>query len=164
MASRDRAGTACASLRQTWRHSTRRQIGRPSEYARAADRAEQRSFIYSSSPQARWLVSLSLGVFLHELATILAGVADGHERNRMRYIVGHDGTMNRLIGALRLQSPMRWPPFGAEVTIESWRSHRRLFGRVLLGGEIAIGPMPLSALIARLRALVPADIVEACNS
>jgi len=102
-------------------------------------------------------------VLIGELATILAGVAEGTERHRLRYIVGHDGTMNRLIGALRLQSPMRWPPFGAEVVIETWRSERRLFGRVLLGGEVAIGPIPLTALIARLRSLVPADMFAECN-
>ena len=108
-------------------------------------------------------MALSLGVFIGELTTILSGVADGTERHRLRYIVGHDGTMNRLIGALRLQSPMRWPPFGAEVAIETWRSERQLFGRVLLGGEVVIAPIPLSALIARLRSLVPADVVAECN-
>ena len=65
------------------------------------------------------LISCS-GVFLQELSRNFQLFKSGRETYKLRFFVGHDGTMVRLASALGFGkiSPLRWPALGSEINME----------------------------------------------
>ncbi len=60
------------------------------------------------------------GVFLQELSRNFQLFKSGKEKFKLRFFVGHDGTMVRLASALGFGkiSPLRWPALGSEINME----------------------------------------------
>ena len=96
------------------------------------------------------------------------GFQAGAETFRMRFYVGHDGTMIRLISALGLgeTQQLRWPSLGSELVMEVWESAGARFVRVLHEGTEmpALRWVGLDDFIALVRSQVPANVFAECNS
>ena len=62
-------------------------------------------------------------MFLQELAQNFRLFRDGGERFKLRFFVGHDGTMVRVASALGFGklAPLRWPALGSEIVMEVGR-------------------------------------------
>lgn len=142
------------------------------------------NYIWNKSPRADEYVRYSTAVLAKEISlTLRKAVSSGaNNREKVRFIVGHDGTMVRLLKTLAQSGNIRWPALGSEVVFEVWKdSNGEHRVRVLSYGETlhskaseltgrddgAAGPVnwtPLSAVVKYLEARVPGDLVEKCNS
>ena len=89
----------------------------PAANANAHDVA---SYIWNAAENATAYNRLTIGVFLQELAQNFRLFRDGGERFRLRFYVGHDGTMVRVASALGFGklAPLRWPALGSEIVME----------------------------------------------
>lgn len=94
----------------------------------------------------------------------------GDETYKLRFYVGHDGSMIRLISALGLgeTAPLRWPALGSELVMEVWdsKSQGGGFVRVLHDGtEVpALKWVSLDSFIELVLSQVPTDVFAECNS
>jgi hypothetical protein len=72
------------------------------------------------------LIILGLGVFFSELVRNFKSFRLGDERYKLRFYIGHDGTMIRLASGLGLgkSTPLRWPAMGSEIVMEVRRAFR----------------------------------------
>lgn len=64
------------------------------------------------------LTGLIIGVMFQELAQNFLSLKDGQETFKMRFYVGHDGSMIRLASGLGIRGPLRWPALGSEFVFE----------------------------------------------
>ena len=78
------------------------------------------SYIWNAAENATAYNQLTIGVFLQELAQNFRLFRDGGERFKLRFFVGHDGTMVRVASALGFGklAPLRWPALGSEIVME----------------------------------------------
>ncbi len=83
------------------------------------------------------LEEIGSGVFLQELMQNFELFRSGKETFKMRFFVGHDGTMIRVASALGLGilAPLRWPALGSEIVMEV-RSSRRMPQPIILTSVI----------------------------
>lgn len=83
------------------------------------------NYIWNKSPRADEYVKYSIAVLVKELALAFKSVLHGRQgQEKTRFIVGHDGTMIRLLKTLAQSGTIRWPALGSEVVFEVWRSRK----------------------------------------
>jgi hypothetical protein len=78
------------------------------------------SYIWNVADKAADYVKLTFGVFFSELAQNFKAFLSGSESYKLRFYVGHDGTMIRLAAGLGIgkASTLRWPGLGSEIVME----------------------------------------------
>ena len=100
------------------------------------------------SPARRWVPctntqpSACLGVFFSELLHNFERLRSGEETYRLRFYVGHDGTLIRLAAGLGLGhasngGALRWPAMGSEIIMEV-SEHRGLVTLCDLSGRSGV--------------------------
>ncbi|KAI0698791.1 phosphoglycerate mutase-like protein [Earliella scabrosa] len=127
------------------------------------------NYIWNTAENATTYTQLTFGVFMLELAQNFKLFRDGDEPYKLRFFVGHDGTMIRLASLLGLgrEVPLRWPALGSEIVMEVWQTPRNAhFVRVIHEGTRVHGLewIPLDRFIDSLDAQVPENIFEQCMS
>ncbi|TFK81329.1 phosphoglycerate mutase-like protein [Polyporus arcularius HHB13444] len=124
-------------------------------------------YIWNAAENATAYSQLTFGVFMQELAQNFKLFRSGGDPYKLRFYVGHDGSMIRLASLLGLGkvAPLRWPALGSEIVMEVWQSKKEKFVRVIHEGTPVVGFewIPLDAFISSLESQVPADIFELCN-
>ena len=111
---------------------------------------------------------------MQELATNFKLFRSGGERYKLRFYVGHDGSMVRLAALLGFgkNGPLRWPALGSEIVMEVWRAKGSVsdgpqeFVRVMHEGTPVTGLewMPLDGFISLVEAQVPDNLFAQCMS
>ena len=105
---------------------------------------------------------------MQELAQNFRLFQSGGEQYKLRFYVGHDGSMIRLVSALGLGATqqLRWPSLGSELVMEVWRAQGADFVRVIHDGVVftALAWVPLDQFIALVNSQVPADVFAECNA
>jgi hypothetical protein len=130
----------------------------------------------------------SLGIFFSELAQNFKLFKSSDESFKLRFYIGHDGSMIRLATGLGLghHAPLRWPALGSEIVMEVrrsapparypssptrnfarkvWRTREgKDYVRVLHEGAPvpSLAWVPLDRFIDSLEAQVPENVYEAC--
>ncbi|KAH0835629.1 phosphoglycerate mutase-like protein [Lanmaoa asiatica] len=129
------------------------------------------NYIWNSAQNASTYLSLTFGVFFAELLHNFERFRLGEETHKLRFYVGHDGSMIRLAAGLGLGNAqnggaLRWPAMGSEIVMEVWRStSNERFVRVMHEGT----PVPslqwvqLEEFIDLLDGIIPEDIYGACT-
>lgn len=133
-------------------------------------------YIWNSGAGADNHVKYGFGVFMQELSRNLHSFKTGGEKYKLKYYVGHDGTMVRLYKSLGLAGQFKWPAMGSEVVFEVYQQGDEHYVRVLKDGK----PMqtvvqdlvsdqhgnivwtPLGKVIAYLNSRHPADLYSKC--
>ncbi|KAI0758759.1 phosphoglycerate mutase-like protein [Fomes fomentarius] len=127
------------------------------------------NYIWNTAVNATAYTQLTFGVFMQELAMNFKLFRSGGELYKLRFFVGHDGTMIRLASLLGLGkiAPLRWPALGSEIIMEVWETQRNEhFVRVIHEGTPVreFEWVPLDTFISSLEAQVPEKIFEQCMS
>ena len=65
-----------------------------------------------------FIMNIRAGVMFQELAQNFISFKAGGETFKLRFYVGHDGSMVRLASGLGIQGPLRWPALGSEFVFE----------------------------------------------
>ncbi|THH16964.1 hypothetical protein EW146_g3768 [Bondarzewia mesenterica] len=125
------------------------------------------NYIWNTAENSTTYNQLTFGVMFSELAQNLISFRSGSESHKLRFYVGHDGSMIRLASGLGLgkSAPLRWPALGSEIVMEVWKAPKeQLFVRVLHEGTPvqALQWTPLDKFIGLLRAQVPENLFERC--
>ncbi len=81
-------------------------------------------YIWNSGTGADNYVKYGFGVFIQELSRNLQRFKSGEDSYKLKYYVGHDGTMVRLYKSLGLAGAFQWPAMGSEVVLEVYRQGR----------------------------------------
>lgn len=92
-------------------------------------------YIWNSGSGADNYVKYGFGVFMQELSTNLQRFKSGEDKYKLKYYVGHDGTMVRLYKSLGLAGQFKWPAMGSEVVIEVYKQKNEQYVRVLKDGK-----------------------------
>ncbi|RPD63478.1 phosphoglycerate mutase-like protein [Lentinus tigrinus ALCF2SS1-6] len=126
------------------------------------------NYIWNAADNATAYNQLTFGVFIQELAQNFKLFRSGGDPYKLRFYVGHDGSMIRLAALLGLGkvSPLRWPAMGSEIVMEVWQTKQdEKFVRVIHEGTPVSGLewIPLDTFISSLESQVPAHIFELCN-
>jgi len=126
------------------------------------------NYIWNAADKATDYVKLTFGVFFSELAQNFKAFLSGSESYKLRFYVGHDGTMIRLAAGLGIgkTSTLRWPGLGSEIVMEVWRTHdNRDFVRVMHEGKPIelLQWVPLNDFIGLLEGQVPKDLLQMCT-
>ncbi|TFY78410.1 hypothetical protein EWM64_g5599 [Hericium alpestre] len=121
------------------------------------------NYIWNTAENATAYNQLTFGVMFGELAQNMVDFAAGRESHKLRFYVGHDGSMIRLASGLGLgkAAPLRWPAMGSEVVMEVWKTPQEsFFVRVLHEGSLvdALRWVPLDRFTALLQSQVPDNI------
>ncbi|SNX85424.1 related to acid phosphatase [Melanopsichium pennsylvanicum] len=133
-------------------------------------------YIWNSGSGADNYVKYGFGVFIQELSRNLHRFVTGEDKYKLKYYVGHDGTMVRLYKSLGLTGQFKWPAMGSEVVFEVYQQNAQHFVRILKDGKTMqtvikdlasddqgnISWTPLSKLIKYLNSRVPNDIYSKC--
>ncbi|KAN0078177.1 Histidine phosphatase superfamily [Tylopilus felleus] len=129
------------------------------------------NYIWNSAQNATTYTSLTFGVFFTELVHHFERVRSGDETHKLRFYVGHDGSMIRLAAGLGLGDALnggtlRWPAMGSEIVMEVWQdTNGGQFVRVWHEGT----PVPtlrwvqLGDFIDLLEGVIPEDVYKACT-
>ncbi|KAI0673249.1 phosphoglycerate mutase-like protein [Trametes maxima] len=126
------------------------------------------SYIWNAAENATAYSQLTFGVFMLELAQNFKKLRSGGEAYKLRFYVGHDGTMIRLASLLGLgkSAPLRWPALGSEILIEVWEvPGEERFVRLIHEGTPVPGFewVPLNTFIQQLDTQVPSNIFARCT-
>ncbi|KAI0772316.1 phosphoglycerate mutase-like protein [Trametes elegans] len=127
------------------------------------------NYIWNAAENATAYSQLDFGVFMLELAQNFKLFRSGDESHKLRFYVGHDGTLIRLAALLGLGkvAPLRWPAMGSEIVMEVWENlGQGHFVRVMHEGMPVQGMewIPLDTFIQSLESQVPTDLVAQCGS
>ncbi|KAL0960733.1 hypothetical protein HGRIS_005757 [Hohenbuehelia grisea] len=78
------------------------------------------NYIWNAAQNSSTYVRLTFGVFFQEILQNMQSFAAGHEPHKLRFYVGHDGTMIRLASGLGFgrNGSLRWPALGSEIVME----------------------------------------------
>ncbi len=100
---------------------------------------------------------------------------NGQDHRKLKYYIGHDGTMVRLYKTLALDGAFKWPALGSEIVFEVYKTTQGMYVRVLKDAkpikttakDIAdsqgyISWTPIEKLAAYLDARVPSDLYAKC--
>ncbi|KAG6372592.1 phosphoglycerate mutase-like protein [Boletus reticuloceps] len=129
------------------------------------------NYVWNSAQNASVYTSLTFGVFFTELLHNFERFRSGKETHKLRFYVGHDGSMIRLAAGLGLGhasngGTLRWPAMGSEIVMEVWLdTSGGRFVRVLHEGT----PVPslqwvqMGEFIDLLDGVIPEDIYRACT-
>ncbi|OBZ74558.1 ER membrane protein complex subunit 1 [Grifola frondosa] len=124
------------------------------------------NYIWNAAVNATTYTQLTFGVFFQELAQNFKLFRAGSESYKMRFYVGHDGSMIRLASLLGLGNiaPLRWPALGSEIIMEVWQAahDKTNFVRVIHEGTpvSSLEWIPLDEFITALEAQIPQNIFE----
>ncbi|KAA1477624.1 phosphoglycerate mutase-like protein [Dentipellis sp. KUC8613] len=126
------------------------------------------NYIWNTAQNSTTYNQLTFGVMFSELAKNFVSFRAGKESHKLRFYVGHDGSMVRLASGLGVGkvSPLRWPALGSEFVMEVWRTtHGEMFVRVLHEGTPveSLQWTTLDSFIDLLQAQVPDNIFERCT-
>ncbi|KAI0633152.1 phosphoglycerate mutase-like protein [Trametes polyzona] len=126
------------------------------------------NYIWNAAENATAYSQLDFGVFMLELAQNFKLFRSGEDPYKLRFYVGHDGTMIRLAALLGLGKlgPLRWPALGSEIILEVWETEKEgHFVRIIHEGTPVQGLdwQPLDAFIHALEEQIPADIFARCT-
>ncbi|KAF8552843.1 phosphoglycerate mutase-like protein [Imleria badia] len=129
------------------------------------------NYIWNSAQNASTYTSLTFGVFFTELLHNFERFRAGEETHKLKFYVGHDGSMIRLAAGLGLGrasngGTLRWPAMGSEIIMEVWRgTGGGRFVRVLHEGTPApsLRWVQLGEFIDLLGGVIPEDIYSACT-
>ncbi|KAF9223286.1 phosphoglycerate mutase-like protein [Gyrodon lividus] len=129
------------------------------------------NYIWNAAQNASTYTSLTFGVFFIELSQNFKRFQSGRETHKLRFYVGHDGTMIRLAAALGLGNVenggrLRWPAMGSEIIMEVWHDKRDgEFVRVIHEGTPvpSLEWIPLGDFTDFLDGVIPEDIYKACT-
>ncbi|KAH9911777.1 phosphoglycerate mutase-like protein [Epithele typhae] len=125
------------------------------------------NYIWNTAENSTTYSQLNFGVFMLELAHNLKLFQAGEETFKLRFYVGHDGSMIRLAALLGLgkNGALRWPALGSEIVLEVWETiDKNMFVRVMHEGT----PVPnlewtaLHDFIKSIEAQIPDNIFQAC--
>ncbi|KAI0659475.1 phosphoglycerate mutase-like protein [Cubamyces menziesii] len=126
------------------------------------------NYIWNAAQNATTYSQLDFGVFMLELAQNFQGFRSGDEPYKLRFYVGHDGTLIRLASLLGLGkiAPLRWPALGSELIMEASGRWKKRFVRVIHEGTPvkSMEWIPLDGFITSLEAQVPSDIAARCSA
>ncbi|KAH7888873.1 phosphoglycerate mutase-like protein [Phlebopus sp. FC_14] len=128
------------------------------------------NYIWNAAQNASTYTSLTFGVFFTELSRNLHRVKRGKHTHKLKFYVGHDGSMIRLAAGLRIglgggEGTLRWPAMGSEIIIEVWRDRKQAeYVRVIHEGmPVAdLEWVPFQAFMDLLEAQIPENIYKAC--
>ncbi|KAI8996247.1 phosphoglycerate mutase-like protein [Trametes punicea] len=125
------------------------------------------NYIWNAAQNATEYTQLTFGVFMLELAQNFELFRSSRDPYKLRFYVGHDGTMIRLASLLGLGeiSPLRWPALGSELIMEVWEAAGKHFVRVIHEGTVvpSLDWISLDSFINKLQDQVPANIAIQCN-
>ncbi|KAI0683289.1 phosphoglycerate mutase-like protein [Cytidiella melzeri] len=128
------------------------------------------NYIWNTAVNSTVYNQLTFGVFLQELSQNFELFKSGKEPFKLRFFVGHDGTMVRLASALGFGKvkPLRWPALGSEINMEVWKvdgEQEQYFVRVVHEGTVVptFEWMPLDDFIALVNAQIIPDLFAQCN-
>lgn len=133
-------------------------------------------YIWNSGPGADDYVKYGFGVFVEELSRNFKNFVSGQDKYKLKYYVGHDGTMVRLYKSLGLAGQFQWPAMGSEVVIETYELKGQYFVRILKDGKTmkTVIPdlasdaqgnadwIPLDKFTKYLDSRVPGDLYSKC--
>ncbi|SPO26984.1 related to acid phosphatase [Ustilago trichophora] len=133
-------------------------------------------YIWNSGSGADNYVKYGFGVFMQELSRNFHRFVSGEDRYKLKYYVGHDGTMVRLYKSLGLAGAFQWPALGSEVVFEVYEQNGKHFVRILKDGKTMktvvkdlasddqgnVSWTPLKKVITYLNSRVPSDIYSKC--
>ena len=134
-------------------------------------------YIWNSGAGADDYVKYGFGVFMQELGRNLNRFVSGEDKYKLKYYVGHDGTMVRLYKSLGLAGSFKWPAMGSEVVIEVYQHKKDYYVRILKDGttmktvvreDLAsdadgnVAWTPLNKVVAYLESRVPKDLYSKC--
>ncbi|KAH9851200.1 phosphoglycerate mutase-like protein [Lenzites betulinus] len=95
------------------------------------------NYIWNAAENATRYSQLDFGVFMVELAQNFKLFRSGQDPYKLRFYVGHDGTMIRLAALLGIgnREQLRWPALGSEIAMEVWETKsKERFVRILHEG------------------------------
>ncbi|PWY97721.1 phosphoglycerate mutase-like protein [Testicularia cyperi] len=133
-------------------------------------------YIWNSGANADDYVKYGFGVFTLELSRNLQAVQNNSAGHKLKWYVGHDGTMVRLFKTLAQKGPISWPALGSEIVIEVYKHQRKFYVRILQNGSTMqtvatdlasdkdgnISWTPIEKVISYLNARVPSDLYSKC--
>ncbi|KAI0369550.1 phosphoglycerate mutase-like protein [Pilatotrama ljubarskyi] len=127
------------------------------------------NYIWNAAENATAYSQLDFGVFMLELAQNFKLFRSGEDPYKLRFYVGHDGTMIRLAALLGLGkiAPLRWPALGSEIVMEVWEDGGKgHFVRVFHEGTPvqSLSWVPLDDFIGLLANQIPSNLFRACTS
>ncbi|KAI0743062.1 phosphoglycerate mutase-like protein [Daedaleopsis nitida] len=124
------------------------------------------NYIWNAAENASTYTQLTFGVFMQELAQNFKQFREGTEPHKLRFFVGHDGTMIRLASLLGFgkNASLRWPALGSEIIMEVWQSADEHFVRIVHEGTPVHGFewIPLDTFIGALESQIPANLFQQC--
>ncbi|KAH9929330.1 phosphoglycerate mutase-like protein [Fomitopsis serialis] len=125
------------------------------------------NYIWNAAENATAYSQLTFGVFFMELAHNFKMFRSGGETHKLRFYVGHDGSMIRLASLLGLGkvAPLRWPAMGSEIIMEVWKTTAgEQYVRIMHEGTAVPGLewLALDDFIDMLEAQVPPNVFVAC--
>ncbi|KII94408.1 hypothetical protein PLICRDRAFT_101602 [Plicaturopsis crispa FD-325 SS-3] len=123
------------------------------------------NYIWNAAVNASDYNQLTFGVMFSELASNFKSFKAGAENVKVRFYVGHDGSLVRLAAGLKA-TPLRWPAMGSEIVMEVWRTRKNdHFVRVLHEGTPLKGLewVGFDGFVGLLDAQVPHNISGACQ-
>ncbi|EJD04724.1 phosphoglycerate mutase-like protein [Fomitiporia mediterranea MF3/22] len=127
------------------------------------------NYIWNAAQNATEYVRLTFGAFFTELAMNFNAFKSGSETYKLRFYVGHDGSIIRLTSGLGFGkvAPLRWPALGSEIVMEVWQTPKtkERFVRVIYGGTPVqtLEWVALDDFISLLESNVPDNLLEACS-
>lgn len=133
-------------------------------------------YIWNSGGGADDYVKYGFGVFVQELSRNLQRFQSGEEEYKLKWYVGHDGTIVRLYKSLGLAGSFQWPAMGAEVVLEVYKQGKDYYMRAMKDGKTMktvakdlqsdpegnFGWVKLDKVIAYLNGRVPSDLYSKC--
>ncbi|KAJ3529634.1 hypothetical protein NM688_g7829 [Phlebia brevispora] len=126
------------------------------------------NYIWNTAENATIYNQLTIGILLQEFSMNFQNFRAGKETFKLRFFVGHDGTMIRVASAFGIGklAPLRWPALGSEIVMEVWQSGKDHFVRVMFEGTpvSSLEWVTLDSFIDLLNSQIPDDLFNTCNS
>ncbi|KAH8115072.1 phosphoglycerate mutase-like protein [Phellopilus nigrolimitatus] len=134
------------------------------------------NYIWNTAENSTLYNQLTFSVMFQELAMNFRSFQAGEETRKLRFYVGHDGSMIRLASGLGLGqvAPLRWPALGSEIVMEVWQGSTQLgslntdeqYVRVMHEGSPVLGLqwLPLADFVQLLESNVPDNLFETCQT
>ncbi|KAL5520558.1 hypothetical protein ACEPAG_9782 [Sanghuangporus baumii] len=128
------------------------------------------NYIWNAAGNSTEYVQLTFGALFMELAMNFNSFKAGTESHKIRFYVGHDGSMIRLASGLGFGkvAPLQWPALGSEIVMEVWEipKSKERFVRVSFEGTPmqSLEWVSLDDFISLLESNVPENLLEACDS
>jgi len=124
------------------------------------------NYIWNAAENATMYSQLQFGAFMMELAENFRAFRAGEETYKLKFYVGHDGTMIRLASLLGFGeiASLRWPALGSSIVFEVWRTGDSYFVRILHEGTPVKGMewIPFDRFVPRVESHIPDELFDRC--